>query len=1222
MKKIIPFVISFLLFSCASFREQKKYESSDSLDKKIVHTVYLTGGFAQTESDQTEFNSLAKVLKDAPNPSTLLLLGNDVAAKKGIETNLEAQVSLFKNFNGTVFCIPGDYDWKLKDYSRIQELAQKVEDKSGHSKIYATKNAPVTSVAVNENLEIIFIDSEWYLSDWDDVKYINRDSDIKTRRQFVETLESLIKAKIDKNIIIAMHHPVFSNGKHAGKYSFQDHITPFPLLGTALKTFREVGGTNPQDNNSARYRELAAEVTALAKLSNRITIVSGHESSLQLLEGNGIFQIISATLSNQEATKLSKGSIKALGGKLNYKGIYSGSKQGYSKINYYEDGSSEVEFHSFPNDDLLYRHQITKQLPLKGILKERDTVTTFPKTSVQQILTDKETSKSDLFRFWWGNHYRKYYSRPITVKTAYLDTIYGGVTILKEGGGHQSQSLRLVSKDGRQYVMRSLKKNAMKFLRFKIKGIAYNQENYDNTAAEKIVNDFFTTSHPYAQLVVKDLAEVALINHSDTKLYYFPKQSGFGDLNELYGGAMYFIEERPSKKQINFEGYQNATENKDIPIKDFYGTNEVLEKLRSSNKYTIDERQYIRSRIFDMLLGDWDRHSDQWRWAFRQTSKNEGVFSPIPRDRDAAFSKFDGAALKLIKRFVPETRFWQNYSKKIKNVKAFNSEAYNLDKIILSHNNVAIWKEEANSIQKLISDSLIDQVFEKLPSEIKDGQIEQIKTNLKKRLENIEDIANTYAKFIAKSIVIYGSEKNEVFVVERIIDGKTKITITSVAKDKEIQSYEQTFDSNETKELLIYGLNGDDKFIVKGDDKNVIRVRLIGGYGSDDYELSSAVKTNVYDYNYETSKFENKKPSKKQLSTIYETNNLHYRYFDINKNLILPAIGFATDDGLSIGFKDTYNYKGFNGNPNKQVHKLAANYYFKYQSVDASYDGTFANIVPKVDLFVKAYTSSSKFSNNFFGYGNESFNPDEVLGKDYNRARTREINLKSGLTYKHLNVALLYESIKVEHTNDRFFVPSNFDTSIFKNQNYASAEVGYEFKNRDADDFPTAGLYIDATLGWKTNLDDSDANFGYTNLKIGFDHKLVSSGLIVFQNTTSARIIFGDNFNFYHAASLGGNNGLRGFRNERFSGKSSLYNSSNLKFKIARLRTGLLPVDFGVYGGFDVGRVWFENEDSNKWHLSQGGGFWLGGLNMLSLQAGYFNSVEGNILFVGFNFKY
>jgi hypothetical protein len=31
-------------------------------------------------------------------------------------------------------------------------------------------------------------------------------------------------------------------------------------------------------------------------------------------------------------------------------------------------------------------------------------------------------------------------------------------------------------------------------------------------------------------------------------------------------------------------------------------------------------------------------------------------------------------------------------------------------------------------------------------------------------------------------------------------------------------------------------------------------------------------------------------------------------------------------------------------------------------------------------------------------------------------------------------------------------------------------------------------------------------------------------------------------------------------------------------------------MSFGIFGGFDYGRVWLDGETSNKWHQSVGGG--------------------------------
>src|SRR5690606_8821933 len=119
-------------------------------------------------------------------------------------------------------------------------------------------------------------------------------------------------------------------------------------------------------------------------------------------------------------------------------------------------------------------------------------------------------------------------------------------------------SARLEDKVGREYAMRGLQKDALKFLRFKVPGIAYVEEDFEGTFVETMIYDFFSTTHPYMQLVIDPLAKSAGINHANTQLYYLPKQPGFKMLGDDYGDQLYFIEERPMDKQKDFEGYNRA----------------------------------------------------------------------------------------------------------------------------------------------------------------------------------------------------------------------------------------------------------------------------------------------------------------------------------------------------------------------------------------------------------------------------------------------------------------------------------------------------------------------------------------------------------------------------------------------------------------------------------------------------------------------------------------
>jgi hypothetical protein len=51
-------------------------------------------------------------------------------------------------------------------------------------------------------------------------------------------------------------------------------------------------------------------------------------------------------------------------------------------------------------------------------------------------------------------------------------------------------------------------------------------------------------------------------------------------------------------------------------------------------------------------------------------------------------------------------------------------------------------------------------------------------------------------------------------------------------------------------------------------------------------------------------------------------------------------------------------------------------------------------------------------------------------------------------------------------------------------------------------------------------------------------------------------------------------------------------------------------MSYGIFAGFDYGRVWLDGEASNKWHQSVGGGIWLNGLGTLTTRLTYFKSAD------------
>ena len=1210
MKKTIyiysTLFLILLLTGCASIKQQRSQDPVKYTEtKEAIHTFYITGGQGNGDITLALKKKLTNELAIATKKSTLIFSGDftnpNVENIKSRKSRLNAQLEIIKDFKGKTFFNLGENEWSSKKSKDIEWIENYIKDKDlKHVNVSPNNVCPLEYTQVNDDLAILFIDSNWYITDWDRIEDINRKcTDIVTRRRFAEALEGYIKDARNKNLVIVMHHPVFNNGKYNSG----------------------LGGFSPAYGNFERYNELRILVAALSQEIDRVTIVSGHDTSLQYLKGGSVHQIISGAMGTVSRVYLSKDNLTAAGGILDYEGQFVQSKQGFAVLKYYSDGSSAVSFITEDDEKTI---QVVPALKVPN--KEKfDNLTISEATKTVPITTDEQKlKKSGIYNFIWGKRYREYFGKPVSAKVGILDQMESPLTITQKGGGHQSFSARLEDEQGREYAMRGLEKNALKFLRFKIKGLAFNEENYKGTFAETAVYDFFSTTHPYMQLVINPLAASAKVNHAKTQLYFLPKQPGFELLGSEYGDQLYFIEERPNDAHKNFEGYNRANPAIKGKIEQFESTTDVFEKLKEDEKYSLDQRAFIRARIFDMLIGDWDRHNDQWRWAQYKVSDDDIRFIPIPRDRDAAFSKFDGVAIPLIQLILPDVRFWQSYDAEIPSIKWFNGEGNNLDRAVLNKFDYSVWMEEAQSIQASMTDAVIEDAFKNIPTEVQDENAEAIKESLKGRLQNIVKIAEVYGKRMDAIVSVHGTNKDDKFTITRLPNGKTAVTIERKLKGETNKVfYNRTFSSQDTKEIWLYGLEDDDVFIVNGEDSDhEIKVRLIGGYGKDDFNISNKKRLKVYDWRHEKTDFKDKKP-KNQLTNRYETNTWHWRYFKENNNILLPAIGFRRDDGLYFGATDTYTNYEFNGNPFRYKHTLSANYFTQTSAIEIDYDGVFANVFPNWNLEVGVYATNNGYAKNFFGAGNETTFDDDLVDLEFNRARTEQIVGDIGIASKYFKVKGIFETWEIEEDADRFFSAANFGgTGLLERQNYVGAELAGEYKNQDAADFPTRALYLGATLGYKSNLELENNNFGYASARLGIKQKLIASGNLVFSTLIEGKTNFGNDYFFYHAPSIGGDNGIRGFRDERFTGESYVYQTSDLNLRLGKIVTSVIPINYGVFGGFDYGRVWLDNEDSDTWHTSQGGGLWLSGLNSFGLNIGYFTSKEGAQIQIGFGFGF
>jgi hypothetical protein len=1215
-------IVLLLLQSCATKKAQYGNKVENPVPQnvvdtaKIVHTFFLIGdaGNADEAEPQKMLQLLHEQLLVANKNSTLLFLGDNIYPKglpskkdepayKIAEDKLLAQLALSKKFKGQTVFIPGNHDW----YNGIKGLEKQGEfitdylkDKNAFS---PSKTCAIDDLEINDLVTLITIDSQWFLEDWNKSPTINDNCDIKTREDFFAELESLLSKNKDKTVILALHHPLMSNGTHGGQFSLEKQLfpleqkIPLPIIGSVINFLRKTSGISPQDIQNKKYSALSNRIQTYVKGFNNVIVVSGHDHNLQYIDHENVKQIISGAGSKSEAAKAV------------YPNDFSYGKNGFATLSLYNNGKAMVSFYGKENNKLNLLFQKTILFPPSKVTL--DYPTKFPQTTKASVYTPDMIHKSKFHNFLFGTHYREYFGTQIAAKTITLDKLYEGLTPTIAGGGHQSKSLRLEDSNGKEYVIRAVKKSVSRFLQSVAFKDQYVEERFKNTFAEEFLYDFYTTSHPYAPLAVGNLADNIGVAHTNPLLYYIPKQNQLKDFNADFGDELYLVEERPSKEQIDVASFGKP--------EDIISTYDVLEKLHKDEKYSIDEKEYIKARLFDMLIGDWDRHYDQWRWGEYKQDKKV-VYKPIPRDRDQAFSKYDGALLSILMN-IPALRHMQSFKEDIKNVKWFNKEAYTLDLALLKTSTEKEWLEQAKYIQENLSDQEIDRAFVNLPKEVQDQTIEDIKHNIKSRRELLTKYARNYYKVLQKTVIIVGTNKDDKFVIDHKGKKNLEVAVYRLKKEGDELLYKKSFTNAHTKNIWVYGLDDDDVFEVKGANKSKIKIRLIGGQNNDIYNVENGKKITILDFNSKENTFNLDHRAKKSLSDDYETSLYDYRKPKYNVFSGLPILGFNPDDGIKFGIIANYTINKFKQNPYTRKHTLKANYYFATGGFELLYNLSIPKLYKDWDFDFATQFTSPNFAINYFGYGNNSVNNDEEDGKDYNRVRIRIAKFapqitKVGLYGSVINFKTEFENIDVERTKDRFIaIPNTVNPTVFDNQLFAGASLKYSFDNYDNPAFPTLGMGFSITGGWKINLEDTKRNFPAIESKLSFNHKIDANGKIVLATLLKGKAILNDNFEFYQGATLGGDYDLRGFRNERFIGNYSFFQSSDIRWNIGTIKNSFIPMSYGVLGGYDYGRVWLKGEESDKWHQSVGGGLWLNGLDVLTARITYFKSADDQARF-------
>jgi len=341
---------------CASSTINRQDHSTDEKTAEPVYSVYLIGdgGAASHDPQEPVLKTLNRQLLHSGKHSAVIFLGDNVypnglppgktQSREQAENHLLAQLKTVEDYPGRVVFIPGNHDWGssgsngLKRIRREEQFIESYLDRGNTFLPNSGYPGPVLLSLANHrdyptltyDIQLIVLDTQWWLHPHE--KPLRAESEEEQKKNIVTDLERMIDQSAGDEVLLAGHHPLFSYGRHGGKFPISTHFLP-PVLGSIYIAYRNLWGY-PQDITG--YDDLKKDLLKSMEGKPGLIYASGHEHSLQYIPfTNGShqqYQLVSGSASEPTFVKECS------------RGCFTYHGKGFIVIHYFSDRTKRVEF--------------------------------------------------------------------------------------------------------------------------------------------------------------------------------------------------------------------------------------------------------------------------------------------------------------------------------------------------------------------------------------------------------------------------------------------------------------------------------------------------------------------------------------------------------------------------------------------------------------------------------------------------------------------------------------------------------------------------------------------------------------------------------------------------------------------------------------------------------------------------------------------------------------
>ena len=806
----------------------------------------------------------------------------------------------------------------------------------------------------------------------------------------------------------------------------------------------------------------------------------------------------------------------------------------------------------------------------------------------KKVIPGKEYQAGALHRFFFGDHWRDLWTSEIDVQILDLDNFEGGLTAYKKGGGFQTKSLRFKSKSGKKYKFRSINKDPKKVLDPIL------QESF----VADIVQDQISTSHPMAAIITAPLLSAVGIINAKPMIVYLPDHKNLTEFRDEFANMFGTLEEHPDDYDDDSLNFAESDKIK--------STFDLFDKMRKSSKHKFDQKEYLKARLMDFLLGDWDRHQDQWKWAGYKNDDNTWSWKAIPRDRDQAFSRYDGIIPRIAARVVPQIESFDSWYPLVENL---SWSGRFVDRRVLNEITKIEWDSICTFIQEKISNREIELAVREMPEKWFQKEGKRLIRLLKIRRDHLHEISQDFYDYIFSYVHIYVSNDEEYVEVNRLDTDRLEVKIFDYKKKKKEKGrliFQRNFNSSETEEIRIFLDKGDDIVDIKGNVNNQIELHIVGDKGDDYYKSEKTKdsklfgfiplqKNNIFIYDKkknsilelkDNSKFIKHKVKNYKSSIERYEPKIHNYGYDWKW---ASWSRYNDEDGIILGTGAIlYHYKLFNDPYDYRLSARAA-FSSRTKSPHLELTGRFHEWVKGYYFNFKTLYSELAF-NRFYGLGNNFDIQHDDEDSFYLTTQTRH----------QTDLAIFKENKATEYGLTVKFIQSEFQkrkksilNEVALNGLEAMNLVGFEFTYRHFSkegikQYPRSGHFYEFTSSYWPKINEP-YTFREFSLDLRFYERISKSSEL--SNRIYIDKVWGK-YPFYFSRFLGETEGLRGYPRERFAGDLSIVFNQEFKFNLFPVKI-IIPGNLGMQVFHDLGRVYLDDDNDDSWHYNYGFGLWL-----------------------------